>query len=94
MPSRSGLIRYLGLFGGHVFKVTVVFRLCLRGQNFLEVISSRPGLIIGHVLKVKQDHVFKVRVFQKSCLQGQGCLEVMSSRLGLFRGYVFKVRIA
>ena len=53
--------------------------------------SSRSGLFIGHV--------YKVRIVKRFCLQGQDCLEslgclvVMCSRSGLFRDHVYKVRV-
>ena len=47
MCSRSGLFR------GHVFKVRVVKRSCLQGQDCLEVMSSRSELFRGHVFKVR-----------------------------------------
>ena len=53
MSSRSGLFR------DHVFKVRVVYRSCLEGQDCLEVMFSRSvlfresGLFRGHVFKVR-----------------------------------------
>ena len=66
---------------GHVFKVRLVSRSSLNGQDCLE---SR-GFFICHVFRLRlfKGQVFKDSVVYRSCLQ----------LAGLFRGHLFKVGV-
>ena len=51
-------------FRHHVYKDRFALRSCLEFQDCLEITSSRPGLLRGHVFKVTvvRGLVFKVRI--------------------------------